>query len=61
MERIALDTTLLIDLQNERRSRGTKRGAVAFLEAHERSELFLPSVALGEYLEGFGDPESRSP
>lgn len=38
------------------------QGAVAFLESHRETELFLPVVALGEYLEGFSDlssPEAR--
>ena len=63
MDRIALDTTFLIDLQNERRGRGQVRGARAFLESHPETELLLPAVALGEYLEGFSDPslpEARS-
>lgn len=34
MDRIALDTTFLIDLQNERRGRGQVRGAREFLESH---------------------------
>jgi tRNA(fMet)-specific endonuclease VapC len=58
VERVALDTSFLIDLQNERRGRGDSRGAVAFLSAHQASWLLLPSVALGEYLEGFPDPSS---
>ncbi len=57
MERLALDTTFLIDLQNERRARGPERGALAFLRVHQDTDLFLPSVALGEYLEGFDDPD----
>jgi tRNA(fMet)-specific endonuclease VapC len=57
MERLALDTTFLIDLQNERRERGAERGALAFLKAHPEAELFLPAVALGEYLEGFDEPD----
>lgn len=60
MDRAALDTTFLIDLQNERRSRGRARGAIAFLRAHPSAELFLPSVAMGEYLEGFDDPEGTA-
>lgn len=59
MDRIALDTTFLIDLQNERRVRGKPRGAVAFLRAHSDTEFLLPAVALGEYLEGFDDPHSH--
>jgi predicted nucleic acid-binding protein len=58
MARVALDTSFLIDLQNERRARGVARGAMAFLRAHLDTQLLLPSVALGEYLEGFEDPAS---
>lgn len=58
MERVALDTTFLIDLQNERRERGKPRGAVAFLHAHPDTVILLPTVALGEYLEGFDNPSS---
>ena len=58
MERVALDTTFLIDPQNEPRRRGQPRGARRFLEAHKKTELLLPVVAQGEYLEGFGDPLS---
>lgn len=60
MDRVALDTTFLIDLQNERRSRGTPQGATDFLQAHQSTELSLPTVALGEYLEGFEDPDSAA-
>lgn len=58
MERVALDTTFLIDLQNERRARGQDRGALTFLKANRETELLLPCVALGEYLEGFDEPSS---
>ena len=58
MEALALDTTFLIDLQNERRGRGEPTGAEAFLNRFRRTLLFLPRVAEGEYLEGFPDPES---
>ncbi len=58
MDRVALDTTFLIDLQNERRTRGKRRGAIKFLESNRDTELVLPCVALGEYLEGFDDPGS---
>jgi len=56
MERVAVDTSLLIDLQNERRGRGAARGAIDFLRRHASAQLLLPVVALGEYLEGFDDP-----
>ena len=56
MDRVAIDTTFLIDLQNERRARGPVRGATRFLRANPGTVLLLPSVALGEYLEGFDDP-----
>ena len=58
MERIALDTSFLIDLQNERRKRGVARGAVDFLRKHAETVFCLPVIARGEYLEGFEDPES---
>jgi predicted nucleic acid-binding protein len=58
MERIALDTTFLIDLQSARRGRSRAVGAIRFLEARSDAELLLPVVALGEYLEGFEDPSS---
>ena len=60
MERVALDTSFLIDLQNERRAKGEPRGAIAFLKAHQSTRLLLPSVAMGEYLEGFDDPASET-
>ena len=59
MERLALDTTFLIDLQNERRGRGRARRAVEFLQTRPNAELFLPVVARGEYLQGFKDPDSN--
>lgn len=58
MERLALDTTFLVDLQNEHRTRREPRGAIAFLQANASTEMLLPVVALGEYLEGFDDPTS---
>jgi predicted nucleic acid-binding protein len=60
VDRVALDTSFLIDLQNEHRGRGAAAGAIAFLRAHASTELLLPSVALGEYLEGFQDPTSAA-
>lgn len=60
MDRVALDTTFLIDLQNERRGRGAPRGAIDFLREHTATELLLPAIALGEYLEGFDDPDGPS-
>jgi len=60
MESLALDTTFLIDLQNERRSRGHASGATDFLSEHQSVELLLPAVALGEYLEGFADSNAEA-
>lgn len=57
MDQVALDTTFLIDLQNERRARGETRGAIRFLQVNPDVRLLLPVVALGEYLEGFDDPD----
>jgi predicted nucleic acid-binding protein len=59
VDRVALDTSFLIDLQNEHRGRGAPLGAVAFLRAHAATEVLLPAVALAEYLEGFPDPDSH--
>ena len=56
MERVALDTSFLIDLQRERRAPKTNRGALEFLRAHPETELRLPVVAAGEFLAGFEDP-----
>lgn len=58
MDRYVIDTTFLIDLQNERRG-GRSRGAEEFLRANPGAELLLPVVARGEYLAGFDDPDSR--
>jgi len=58
VDRVALDTTFLIDLQNERRRRGPSRRAKQFLEEHRETRVVLPAIALGEYLEGFDDPMS---
>ena len=48
MERLALDTTFLIDLQNERRGRGKGRGARDFLRANPETELLLPVDVMTE-------------
>lgn len=60
MDRVALDTTFLIDLQRERRPRSKPRGALAYLRANPSVELLLPTIALGEYLEGFEDPSGAA-
>lgn len=61
MEKLALDTSFLIDLQKDRRARASKRtGATELLRARASAELLLPSVALGEYLEGFEDVDSAA-
>jgi len=55
--RVALDTTFLIDLQRER-SRGDEAGpAHRFLSRDPDVELHLSVTALGEFAEGFEDPE----
>jgi predicted nucleic acid-binding protein len=54
--RLSVDTSFLIDLQRERR--GSHKGAAhLLLEADSEVELFLSAVALGEFAEGFSDPE----
>ncbi|MBX3269605.1 MAG: type II toxin-antitoxin system VapC family toxin [Sandaracinaceae bacterium] len=60
MDRVALDTSFLIDLQRERRARRRSGPATELLRAHPDLRLALPTVALGEYLEGFDDPGSAA-
>ena len=57
-DRIAFDTTFLIDLQRERR-RNEAGGIHAhrFLAAAPELELCLSATALGEFAEGFSDSE----
>jgi tRNA(fMet)-specific endonuclease VapC len=54
--RLAVDTSLLIDLQRER-ARGLTGPAHGLLGRDPDVELFLPSTALGEFAEGFEDQE----
>lgn len=55
--RVAFDTTFLIDLQRER-SRGEQDGpARRFLASDPDLELHLSATALGEFAEGFADPD----
>ena len=61
-ERVAFDTTFLIDLQRERsashRSHGEVTGpAHRFLAARPDLQLYLSPTVLGEFAEGFSDPE----
>jgi len=56
MERLTVDTTLLIDLQRERRN---ERGGPAtdLLNRHADAAVLVSCVAWGEFLEGFEDLE----
>src|ERR1700758_5324291 len=55
--RLSVDTTFLIDLQRER-SLGDDDGAAhRFLKRSPDAELFLSTIALGEFAEGFDRPE----
>ena len=54
--RLSLDTSFLIDLQRERAA-GEPGPAHALLERDPEVELFLSTVALGEFAEGFEDPD----
>lgn len=53
--RVALDTTFLIDVQRERRRGDPDGPAHRYLDADPDLELFLSTVALGEFAEGFDD------
>jgi predicted nucleic acid-binding protein len=55
-EALIFDTTFLIDFQRER-LRGEADGrAHRFLAVHADAAMALPVVALGEFAEGFADP-----
>ena len=54
--RLSVDTTFLIDLQRERVA-GIEGPAHTLLARDPEVELFLPSVALGEFAEGFEDAD----
>jgi predicted nucleic acid-binding protein len=54
---LSVDTTLLIDLQRERRRLGEEGPAHRFLASEPDSTLFISPVVLGEFAEGFADPE----
>ena len=55
--RVALDTSFLIDLQRERLRGFTEGAAQAFLQSEPGVELLLPSTVLGEFAEGFDQPD----
>jgi predicted nucleic acid-binding protein len=55
--RLSIDTTFLIDLQRER-SNGDQDGAAhRLLKRSPEAELFLSTIALGEFAEGFDRAE----
>ncbi len=51
--RLSVDTTFLIDLQRERKTDVGDGAAHRFLRGLPDAELFLSTVALGEFAEGF--------
>jgi len=51
-----VDTTLLIDLQREARN-ARRQEAEAWLEENPNEELGIPAIVLGEFGEGFDDPD----
>jgi tRNA(fMet)-specific endonuclease VapC len=53
--KLSVDTTFLIDLQRER-SAGDDGAAHRFLKRSPDAELFLSTIALGEFAEGFDQP-----
>lgn len=55
--RLSLDTSFLIDLQRERARAEGEGPAHRFLERSPDAELFLSTVALGEFAEGFSSTE----
>ena len=55
--RLAVDTTFLIDLHRERELEEADRLAHQLLRADPEVELYLPTVALAEFAQGFDDPD----
>lgn len=55
---VAFDTTFLIDLQRERAREQKDGPAHRFLAEDRDRELHLSATALGEFSEGFDDPEN---
>jgi tRNA(fMet)-specific endonuclease VapC len=55
--RLSVDTTFLIDLQRERIAGDNEGAAHRFLRRSPDAELFLSTIALGEFAEGFEDVE----
>tara|TARA_B110000483_G_scaffold183931_1_gene217555 strand:- start:259 stop:651 length:393 start_codon:yes stop_codon:yes gene_type:complete len=53
---IVADTTFLIDLQKGRRS-DRHRVAADWIRANPHEQVFIPAIVLGEYAEGFDDPD----
>jgi tRNA(fMet)-specific endonuclease VapC len=53
--RLSVDTTFLIDLQRERTAGDDQGAAHRFLRQSPGAELFLSTIALGEFAEGFED------
>jgi tRNA(fMet)-specific endonuclease VapC len=51
--RLSVDTTFLIDLQRERSAGDDDGAAHRFLKRSPDAELFLSTIALGEFAEGF--------
>ncbi|BCI92752.1 PIN domain-containing protein [Mycobacterium persicum] len=51
--RVSIDTTFLIDLQRERSTGDDDGAAHRFLKRSPDAELFLSTIALGEFAEGF--------
>ena len=55
--RLSVDTTFLIDLQRERSAGDDDGAAHRFLKRSPDAELFLSTIALGEFAEGFDQAE----
>jgi tRNA(fMet)-specific endonuclease VapC len=55
--RLSVDTTFLIDLQRERSTGDDDGAAHRFLKRSPDAELFLSTIALGEFAEGFDQAE----
>ena len=54
---LLLDTSFLIELEDELVKRRSG-AAIALLEAHPRSAIAISIITLGEFAEGFTDPQA---
>ena len=58
-EKLSFDTTFLIDIQRELRG-GRAGRARRFLERHSEGIMLISAVTVGEFAQGFADPDDSN-